>query len=170
MERGLFMFVKIEEYPNYSINEKGQVKSIYVSKLLKPRTAGRGYYCYQLRNENGIKNEYIHRLVAKTFIPNPGNLPQVDHIDGNKSNNCVSNLRWVSNRTNMVSAGFEQRNLHAIESTGIKVIATNGNTRLEFRSLSDLLRHFGYETVHTRVKINEEYKYGKLKGFTVYYL
>ena len=79
------MFITIAEYPNYSINEFGEVKSIYVSKKLKPRTAGRGYYCYQLRNENGVKNEYIHRLVAKTFIPNPENLPQGDHIDGDKS-------------------------------------------------------------------------------------
>src|SRR5574344_1553652 len=99
------MFVTIAEYPNYSINEFGEVKSIYVSKKLKPRTAGRGYYCYQLRNENGVKNEYIHRLVAKTFIPNPENLPQVDHIDGDKSNNHVSNLRWVSVYDNVHAYG-----------------------------------------------------------------
>lgn len=164
------MFVKIKNYPNYSIDENGTVKSVYVSKTLKPRTAGRGYFCYQLRNENGVKNEYIHRLVAQTFIPNPLNLPQVDHIDGNKSNNHVSNLRWVSNQTNMTAAGFEERNAHAIESTGHKVAAVNGNVRLEFRSKSELLKHFGYTTVHTRLKMGEKYNYGKLKGFTVYYL
>lgn len=164
------MFVPIKDYPNYSINEKGEVKSIYVSKILKPRTAGRGYYCYQLRNENGVKNEYIHRLVAKTFIPNPHNLPQVDHIDGNKSNNNVSNLRWVSNYENIHSFGFDKHDERSIESTGIKVVAVKGDTRLEFRTKSSLLRHFGYKSVRTRLKMNKEYKYGKLKGFTIYYL
>ena len=163
------MFVTIKDYPNYSINENGEVKSNYVSKLLKPRIAGRGYYCYQLRNENGAKNEYIHRLVAKTFIPNPQNLPQVDHIDGNKSNNHVSNLRWVSNYDNAHSFGYHTRLEHAAESVGIRVIAVNGDTFLEFKTKSELLRYFGYKNVCTRLKINEEYHYGKLKGFTVYY-
>mgnify|MGYP004528481081 FL=1 len=164
------MFVQIKAYPNYSIDEFGRVKSIYVAKLLKPRTAGRGYFCYQLRNDNGIKNEYIHRLVATTFIPNPNNLPQVDHIDGNKANNHVSNLRWVSNYTNICAAGSKLRNLHAIESTGIKVIATNGKQTFKFQSKSELLRYFGYSTINTRVKLGQEYRYGKLKGFTVYTL
>ena len=162
------MFITIAEYPNYSINEFGEVKSIYVSKKLKPRTAGRGYYCYQLRNENGVKNEYIHRLVAKTFIPNPENLPQVDHIDGDKSNNHVSNLRWVSGYDNIHAYGFDGHDERAILFTGKKVVAVNGNIRLSFDTKSALLRYFGYENVRTRVKIGEKYNYGKMKGFTVY--
>ena len=164
------MFVPIKEYPNYSINEHGEVKSIYVSKMLKPRTSGRGYFCYQLRNENGVKNEYIHRLVAKTFIPNPNNLPQVDHIDGNRSNNHVSNLRWVSNYANMHAFGYEKRVELSADAVGIKVVAVNGNTRIEFKNKSELLRHFGYRNNCTRVKIGEEYHYGKLKGFTIFYV
>ena len=164
------MFVTIKDYPNYTINENGEVKSIYVSKMLKPRTAGRGYYCYQLRNENGVKNEYIHRLVAKTFIPNPNNLPQVDHIDGNRANNNVSNLRWVSNYDNMHAFGFENREVKATQAVGRKAVAVKGDTRLEFDTKSALLRHFGYKTNRTKVKIGEKYNYGNLKGFTIYYL
>lgn len=164
------MFVKIEEYPNYSINENGEVKSIYVSKLLKPRSAGRGYLCYQLRNEYGKKNEYVHRLVAKTFIPNPDNLPQVDHIDGNKANNHVSNLRWVDNRTNMVSYGFDIRNKKSFDSCHVAILATNGTEELIFESQSKLLQHFGYLRPTSRLKFNEVYKFGKLKGYTLYRL
>ena len=163
-------FVTIKEYPNYSINEYGEVKNNRTCKILKPRTAGRGYFCYQLRNENGAKNEYIHRLVAKTFIPNPHNLPQVDHIDGNKSNNHISNLKWVTNYDNAHSYGYYTRLEHAAEAVGIKVVAVKGDTRLEFPNKSALLRHFGYKNIQTRVKINEIYHYGKLKGFTIYYL
>lgn len=164
------MFVKIKDYPNYSINENGDVKSTYVSKMLKPRIAGRGYYCYQLRNENGIKNKYIHRLVAETFIPNPNNLPQVDHIDGNKANNHVSNLRWVTNHENVHAYGFDRHAERSIQSVGIRVVAVKGEERLEFKTKSELLRFFGYPNVRTRVKMNEKYNYGRLKGFTIYYL
>lgn len=164
------MFVQIKDYPDYSINESGQVKSKFVSKLLKPRTAGRGYFCYQLRNEHGSKNEYIHRLVAKTFIPNPNNLPQVDHIDGDKSNNHVSNLRWVSNYDNMHAYGFDNRTNLSIECSSIKVLAVNDENQLVFPSKSALLKHFGYNSVCTRLKIGEKYNYGKLKGYIIYLL
>lgn len=164
------MFIQIKDYPNYFINEKGQCKSNYVSKLLKPRTAGKGYLCYQLRNKYGIKNKYIHRLVAETFIPNPDNLPFVDHIDGDKTNNKVSNLRWVTNFQNLKYYGFEKLANFSIESVGVGVVAIKDDIRLEFKTKTDLLYHFGYKTNKTRVKIGQPYKYGKLKGFTIYYL
>lgn len=162
------MFVQIEDYPDYSINEYGEVKSKYVNKKLKPRTAGNGYFCYQLRNNQGKKNEYIHRLVAKTFIPNPEKLPQVDHIDGNKSNNHVSNLRWVTPIQNFHAYGYEERMRLSAEHCAVKVVAVNGDTKLYFNSKSDLLRHFGYKSVRIGLKIGEKYNYGKLKGFTIY--
>ena len=164
------MFLQIKDYPNYFINEKGQCKSVYVSKLLKPRTAGKGYLCYQLRNSHGKKNKYIHRLVAETFIPNPNNLPMVDHIDGNKKNNCVDNLRWVSNYQNLKYYGFDKLADFSINSVGVGVVAVKDNIRLKFKTKTELLYYFGYKSNRTRVKIGEPYKYGKLKGFTIYYL
>lgn len=164
------MFVQIKDYPDYSINKRGEVKSTYVSKMLKPRNAGKGYFCYQLRNEHGKKNKYIHRLVAETFIPNLHNLPMVDHIDGDKSNNNVDNLRWVTNFQNLKYYGFDKLIEHSIQGVGVGVVAVKDDTRLEFRTKSELLRHFGYENVQTRVKIGEVYNYGKMKGFIVYYL
>lgn len=67
--------------------------------IMKDKTTCNGYKGICLRN-NGMKWIGIHRLVAIAFIPNPENKPEVDHIDGNKKNNCVDNLRWVTKEEN----------------------------------------------------------------------
>lgn len=164
------MFKQIPNYPNYSIDECGTVKSVYVSKTLKPRTAGKGYLCYQLRNSNGKKNEYIHRLVALTFIPNPDNLPQVDHMDGDKTNNHVSNLRWVDNRTNMLSFGYKTRKINSSKKCSVQILAKNDTEEITFETQSALLKHFGYLKNTSRLSFNKRYKYGRLKGYTLYRL
>ena len=63
---------------------------------MKPQKDHKGY----LYVEIGRKKYKVHRLVAEYFIPNPNNLPQVNHIDCDKTNNNVKNLEWVTNREN----------------------------------------------------------------------
>ena len=84
------MWKTIENKPNYEVNEIGQVKNKKTGRILKNSTRNDKYQQVML----GRKTipEYIHRLVAKAFIPNPDNLPQVNHIDGNKENNSVINF------------------------------------------------------------------------------
>lgn len=94
----------------YSVSNYGDVKchahttlqkdGKYLSvteKFLKPGTDTQGY---PMVNLGGVKTEKIHRLVAKAFIPNPFNRPYVNHKDGVRSNNRVSNLEWVSAKEN----------------------------------------------------------------------
>lgn len=59
-----------------------------------------GYMIIQFRINNVVQTHSVHRLVAQAFIPNPENKPQIDHIDGNPSNNVVTNLRWATPKEN----------------------------------------------------------------------
>lgn len=87
----------IPNYSMYRIYNDGTVVSTFnnKNKTRKP-VCVHGYY-YVTLNKNGEERRFaIHRLVAEAFIPNPENKPMVDHIDGDKSNNIASNLRWVT--------------------------------------------------------------------------
>ena len=104
------MDIEIQGFPNYRINKQGQVFSNYKYKTnipcdtwreVKPvLDKGVGYYLVTLSNQGKKSNKHIHRLLATHFIPNPLNKKQVNHIDGNKQNNDLNNLEWVTPQEN----------------------------------------------------------------------
>lgn len=81
---------------DYEITTTGQVINKKTGHILKGQPNAKGY----LRVSISKKLMLIHRLVAEKYIPNPYNLPQVNHKDGNRLNNSVENLEWVSNQQN----------------------------------------------------------------------
>ena len=87
---------KLKPKGKYYISDKGNFYSTFSNKCIKAQKDHKGY----LYVEIGRKKYKVHRLVAKYFIPNPDNLPQVNHIDCDKTNNCVDNLEWCDNRYN----------------------------------------------------------------------
>jgi hypothetical protein len=96
-------FVKIKGFPDYRINEFGTVVSFRTSsgaKTLKPSTST-GYAKVSLVDPDGeTRNLQVHRLVALQYLPNPKKLEIVNHIDGNKLNNCLDNLEWTDRKGN----------------------------------------------------------------------
>lgn len=87
--------------PMYEVSSHGDVRNIKTGRLLKQQVH-KGYMQLSLRtNEGSVKHFRVHRLVAMAFIPNPDNLPEVNHKDECTTNNDVSNLEWCSGRYNI---------------------------------------------------------------------
>lgn len=93
------IYKDIQGYEGYQVSNHGNVKSLgngksRKEKILKPFNNTKGYLQVTLCREGKQKQHLVHRLVAQAFIPNPQNLPQVNHRDENKTNNNVENLEW----------------------------------------------------------------------------
>lgn len=89
-------FIKISYCDSrYAINMVGEVFNLTNGKLMKPSLNAKGYSQVVMVDNNGNRiTRKVHRLVAETFIENPYGKPTVNHIDGNKANNHISNLEW----------------------------------------------------------------------------
>ena len=106
----------------YKISSKGKVFSIRRNKNIKPYKVSNGYLAIELNNGKP-KKFLIHRLVALEFIENKLNKKEVNHIDGDKLNNDVSNLEWCSSKENSI---------HAIKNNLQKLNGEyNGNSKLK---------------------------------------
>ena len=91
---------KIKNWELYTIDEFGKVKNTKTNKYLKGAINSKGYLRVELHLNKKIKKFFVHRLVAEYFVENPLNKEQVNHIDGNKLNNNMNNLEWVTNQEN----------------------------------------------------------------------
>jgi len=96
----------------YKINKQGEVWSCYYNKIMTPTLNRTGYNMIEIVKDKTPKQTSIHRLLAIQYLPNPNNLPMVDHIDRNKLNNCLDNLRWASSRTNNLNMGKTSKSGH----------------------------------------------------------
>jgi hypothetical protein len=95
------------EVPTYEVSTLGRVRRN--GKILKHSISGTGYHqiVFSLGARGLFKSYKVHRLVALTFLPNPQNHQEVDHIDGDKNNNCLSNLQWVTRKGNMMKVDYQ---------------------------------------------------------------
>lgn len=132
----------IDGYEGYQVSNLGRVRSFKNGKvrILKPSSDKCGYLIVNLCKNSSSKSCRVHRLVAQAFIPNPNNLPQVNHKDENPSNNIVSNLEWCDAKYNI---NYGTRN----EKTSKVVIQIDKNTNVViniFPSTREAERQTGY--------------------------
>lgn len=127
----------IIKYPNYLVSNLGNIKNKKTGRILKYYVKPNGYKQVQLGHRNSP--EYVHRLVAQTFISNNMNKKQVNHINGNKSDNRVENLEWVTASENQLAYGYEERIKHRQK----KIIAINrSGEQKEFNSRNEVAKYF----------------------------
>lgn len=130
------IWLKIIGYDNYSISNFGNVRNDKTSRILKNCEVN-GYLHINLCN----KQFRIHRLVALTFIPNINNKEYIDHIDGNKKNNHISNLRWASCQENN-----RNQKLSKCNTSGIKGVSWSKEKQKwrAYISIDNKSKHIGY--------------------------
>ena len=135
---------KIEGYNDYYVTDEGDVYSYKytVRRKLKPRANTRGYLYVNLCKKGKYKSKSLHRLVAEAFLNNENELPQVNHIDGNKLNNNITNLEWCSASSNIKHAfetglntprvGSQHHDTHLSENDvlTIRQLLVTGNSRM----------------------------------------
>ena len=129
------IFKVIKEYPMYSVSTEGRVRKNSDQKVLTPSKKSNGYMQINLfTNDGRRKKEYVHRLVALTFLDNPNRFPEVNHIDGVRDNNTLSNLEWVTHAENMVKSTWPKK---------ISVHLKNGDLVGTFTKIEDACSELG---------------------------
>lgn len=126
----------------YQVNENGEVFSIRRRKKLKHAFARRGYLKVRLQKDGLDKTLLVHRLVADAFIPNPEALPHVNHKDGNRENNQVSNLEWCTSKENVRHAWKTGLMDSAREKFKKRMLGTKGDlsyaTKLSDKTIQEI--------------------------------
>lgn len=149
------MWKKIDELPGYSVSNKGRIKKDSTGQIMV--LSENGGYC------RITITKHVHRLVAKAFLDNPESVEKcwVDHIDGNRSNNNIENLRWVTPSENCLAFGYKSR----IKNKMKKVKATHLDGRIIiFESRQAAANYF--KCSNSEIKYNHLYTRQNKKGWT----
>lgn len=103
-------FLSVPGYEGlYEISNLGNIKSLRSGKLMKKTKNNDGYEAVSLTKNGKSRGYFVHRLVALTFIPNPDNLPEVNHKDECRDNNVVDNLEWCTKKYNRNYGTYRER-------------------------------------------------------------
>lgn len=160
----------------YQISNMGRVYSLKTNRFLAKSIHKGGYVKVSLQKDRKARTYLIHRLVASNFIVNPNNYRYINHLDGNKQNNCVENLEWCTVSQNTKHAfnnnlgGFRDRALLELDkinsiTTYKKVIFKKGNEFIEFNSISKAADMLGLKRDNITRAIRKKHKVGGYEVF-----
>ena len=156
------MWKKIKNHNNYSVSEKGEIRNDLSGKIKSAYVCkGNGYYYVDLWENNKCKKMQLHRIIAEAFIPNPEDKPTVDHVDGDRKNNRIDNLRWAT-----YSEQNSRFNTHGVRSEKIYAEKKNGE-KIYFNQISEAAKYFGC-TISNISQMLKKGTFG-VRGKTRYY-
>lgn len=164
----------------YEVSNLGRVRRLWPithhTRIVKPFLRGkppRDYLAVNLSKDNKLRTHSIHRLVASAFIPNPNNLPMVNHKDENKRNPRVENLEWCDNLyNNRYGTVCERRSLALINNpkTSFPIAQSdlNGNIIAIYPSISEAARSTGIAKVLIRLCVSGKPMKKRRRDGTIY--
>ena len=155
------MYRSIKNFSQYQVNELGDVMSFNRGKILKPQLGSNGYLQVNLYKDGKLYSKLLHRLVAEAFIPNPECKETVDHINGDKTDNRVENLRWATRKE---QASFENHFGHSTEKEKArmrKVAKTNYQKNKEAKLSYAKIK---YQANREAILAYQKERYQKLKN------
>jgi hypothetical protein len=136
-------FKTIIEFPKYDVSDFGNVRNKKTGRILKGGCNKKGYLVVGLRNNEGKKTIKIHRLVAVTFLDNPKNKKCIDHINNNRSDNNLINLRFATQMQNSQNSKLSSKN-----TSGCKGVCKVKNKWRATIQINGIKIHLGYfETI-----------------------
>ena len=149
-------FRTVNKFPNYQVSNFGNVMHIKRNKLLKQSIHIKGYYNVWLRNTDTDERSFarVHRLVAEAFIPNPNNKLYIDHIDGDRQNNNINNLRWAS-----MTENNQNRQIAINNTSGIKGVCYDKTNKkyIAYIMCHGIRKNLGrYESIQEAKQIRQE--------------
>lgn len=149
----------IKNFPGYQISNQGRVKSFKQDKngkILKPKIS-QGYYSVDLRREGATYNHLVHRLVLSTFSPIEGwELLTVNHKDGDRANNSLENLEWMSFSENAFHARAVLRSGNATQK--VHIIKLNGEEEW-YNSVTEAAKGLGVAKATISRWVNKQRSY-----------
>ena len=154
-------FKLVEKYKPIAVSRTGLVLNTKTGNIIKPRINKYGYAGISFRTLTGSSiHTTVHRLVGLAYIPNPENRPQINHIDGNKLNNNVSNLEWATPRENTIHA-YENNLTTSNVDIDVTDLLTNQSKR--YRSIQHLSKALGVnlKLLMAYIKYSDQYPFNK---------
>lgn len=161
-------WVTIDNFPYYKISNLGKIKNS-TDKVLQNLKQSQGYNAIELYHDKDHKRFLVHRLVALHFIPNTENKPYVNHIDGNKRNNAVSNLEWVTNSENIIHARETGLNPYNYPTAGKKLEGQRKGTSSYYGVAWDKARNKWRSAVRYNNKVYKQKRFNTEIEAAVHY-
>jgi hypothetical protein len=138
-----------KKYKNYEISSLGEVRNIETGNIRKNQITHKGYEKVMLYVDGKNYGEFVHRLVAQCFIDNPENKPQVNHKNGDKTDNRAINLEWCTAKENVAHSNELKLNVpnfgtnHGMSKLTPKIVCDARRLKKEGYTYKSIAKHYG---------------------------